>query len=150
MTASVSSSLACPRSCAARPVPGPDERRRGVRADPAPGCPGDRRDTQHAPIVRVARVPPEEWDAGFREPWLDLLTRLGAAVLNADVDKLREARADLTACADHLVPEELHDLWPVYGALLVNLRNIMDALSAVAEAQPVQAASPLAPRQPVG
>jgi hypothetical protein len=30
----------------------------------------------------------------------------------------------------------------VYGALLVNLRNVLDALDAVVEAQPVRVASP--------
>jgi hypothetical protein len=34
------------------------------------------------------------------------------------------------------------DLWPVYGALLINLRNVLDALDEVVEAQPVQVASP--------
>jgi uncharacterized membrane protein YccC len=106
-----------------------------------------------ARTVRVARVPPEEWGVGFREPWLDLLARSGAAVAGADLAALAAARADLTAFADRLTVDELRDLWPVYGALLVNLRNIIDALDAVAEAQPVEVPSsplaPPAPRQPV-
>jgi uncharacterized membrane protein YgaE (UPF0421/DUF939 family) len=99
--------------------------------------------------IRVARVPPEEWDVSFREPWLNLLHRCGTAVAGADLAELRAARAELTAFADGLAVDELRGLWPVYGALLVNLRNVMDALDAVAEAQPVQVpSSPLAPKRP--
>ena len=96
-----------------------------------------------ARTIRVARVPLEEWDRAFREPWLDLLHRSGTAVVDADTDKVRAARADLSALATRLAVDELHDdLWPVYGALLINLRNVLDALDAVAEAQPVQVPSP--------
>jgi uncharacterized membrane protein YccC len=102
-----------------------------------------------ARTIRVARAP-EEWDHSFREPWLDLLSRSGAAVAAADRTALAAARADLTVLADRLHVDELRGHWPVYGALLVNLRNILDALEGVAEAQPVQVpSSPPAPRQPV-
>lgn len=41
----------------------------------------------------------------------------------------RAARAERTALANGLVVDKLHDdLWPVYGALLINLRNVLDAL----------------------
>ncbi len=96
-----------------------------------------------ARTIRIARIPPDEWDRGFREPWLDLLHRSGAAVVSADTEGVRAALAELNTLANRLGPEELHDdLWPVYGALLINLRNVLDALDAVAEAQPVQIASP--------
>jgi uncharacterized membrane protein YccC len=96
-----------------------------------------------ARTIRIVRVPPEEWDRAFREPWLDLLHRSGAAVADADTGEVKAARADISALADRLAVEELHDdLWPVYGALLVNLRNVLDALEAVAEAQPVRVPAP--------
>jgi uncharacterized membrane protein YgaE (UPF0421/DUF939 family) len=96
-----------------------------------------------ARTIRVARVPPDEWDDDFRQPWLDLLHRSGAAVVEADTRAVKAARSDLNALANQLAVDELHnDLWPVYGALLINLRNVLDALDAVAEAQPVQVASP--------
>jgi uncharacterized membrane protein YccC len=102
-----------------------------------------------ARTIHVAPAP-GEWDRRFREPWLELLFRCGAAVAAADRAALAATRADLTALADCLHVDELRGLWPVYGALLVNLRNILDALDAVAEAQPVQIPpSPLAPGQPV-
>ena len=103
--------------------------------------------------ARLARVPPEQWDRRFREPWLHLLHRCGTAVVAADIGELRAARKELTALADSLEVDDLRDLWPVYGALLVNLRIVMDALDAVVEAQPVQVPSPSwpprPPRQPV-
>ncbi|MFZ0388541.1 MAG: aromatic acid exporter family protein [Solirubrobacteraceae bacterium] len=98
--------------------------------------------------IRLARVAPEQWDRRFREPWLDLLGRSGTAVVGADIGKLTAARTDLSAFADRLEIDQLNDLWPVYGALLVNLRNVMDALGAVVEAQPVQVPSPSWPAQP--
>jgi hypothetical protein len=74
---------------------------------------------------------------------LELLHRTGTAVAGADTSEVKAARADLGALADRLAVEELHDdLWPVYGALLINLRNVLDALDAVTEAQPVQVRSP--------
>jgi hypothetical protein len=95
-----------------------------------------------ARTIRIARVPPEEWDLDFREPWLELLHRSGTAVVDADSGGIKAARAELGALADRLAVEELPDLWPVYGALLINLRNVLVALDEVAEAQPVQVPSP--------
>ena len=96
-----------------------------------------------ARTIRIARVPPERWDHDFREPWLDLLHRCGTAVADADASEVRSARVELTELANHLAADEMRlDLWPVYGALLINLRNVLDALDSVAEAQPVQVPSP--------
>jgi len=96
-----------------------------------------------ARTIRIARVPPEEWDHAFREPWVDLLHRSGAAVADADTTEVKAAREELTALANRLAVDELHDdLWPVYGALLINLRNVLDALDAVAAAQPVRVPPP--------
>ena len=96
-----------------------------------------------ARTIRSARIPPEEWDPAFRKPWLDLLHRSGTAVVDANTGEVKAARAELSELADRLAVGELpNGLWPVYGALLVNLRNVLDALDAVAEAQPVQVPSP--------
>ena len=101
-----------------------------------------------ARTIRLGRVAPEQWDQRFREPWLDLLRRCGTAVADADTGQLTAARTELTAFADRLEINELRDPWTVYGALLVNLRNVMDALDAVVEAQPVQVPSPSWPPEP--
>jgi hypothetical protein len=96
-----------------------------------------------ARTIRVAAIAPEDWHAGFREAWLELLRRAGAAVTSADAEALRAARAELGELSDRLVGQELHGAqWPMFGALLVNLRNVLDALDAVAEAQPVELPAP--------
>jgi uncharacterized membrane protein YccC len=95
-----------------------------------------------ARTIRLARVGPEQWDPRFREPWLDLLRRCGEAVVDADFGKLKTLRTELTAFAESLEIDELRDLWTLYGALLINLRNVMDALDAVVDAQPVRVPSP--------
>jgi uncharacterized membrane protein YgaE (UPF0421/DUF939 family) len=68
-----------------------------------------------------------EWDAG----WLELLRRTGEAVRDADADRLATVRAELDELA-----EGRHR--PVYGALIVNLRNILESLDVVATVQPVE------------
>ena len=101
-----------------------------------------------ARTIRLASIAPEDWDPAFREPWLELLGRAGAEISEADKDALVAVRADLDELAADLPVGELpHGFWPVAGALLVNLRNILAALDVVADAQPVQvsAAAPKAP-----
>ncbi|HKG35950.1 MAG TPA: hypothetical protein VKA89_05880, partial [Solirubrobacterales bacterium] len=72
-----------------------------------------------------------------------LLRRAGAAVSGADVKAIEAVRRDLDAFAGALAVDELPDrFWPVSGALIVNLRNILEALDVVAEAQPVEVPSP--------
>jgi uncharacterized membrane protein YccC len=74
---------------------------------------------------------PSGWQPDFRATWLDLLGRAGAAVSAADAGEMGRVRSDL----EHVPPSD--GLRPVQGALLVNLRNIVEAMGAVAEAQPV-------------
>jgi uncharacterized membrane protein YgaE (UPF0421/DUF939 family) len=83
-----------------------------------------------------------EWDERFRGPWLDLLERAGAAIADADVSALSAVREELDALAGELGSAGLDAFWPVAGALLVNLRNTLEALGAVAGEQPVRVASP--------
>ena len=89
----------------------------------------------------------EDWDPQFRSAWVALLAGAGAAVTAADADALAQLRRDIDAAAAALSSSaELDALRPVHGALLVNLRNIVDAMEEVAAAQPVRpAVSPLAP-----
>jgi uncharacterized membrane protein YgaE (UPF0421/DUF939 family) len=92
--------------------------------------------------VALSRVPPREWDPGFRERWLDLLRRAGEAIDAADGDGLEAVRAGLDDLVGELGPGGRH--WPVYGALTVNLRNIAEALDVVATVQPVEVPRPTA------
>ena len=91
-----------------------------------------------ARTIRVASIEPTRWNADFREPWVTLLREAGLAVTDADAERVRVIRSELSELSDRLAIEQLHgDLWPMFGALLVNLRNVLDALDVVAEVQPV-------------
>ncbi len=96
-----------------------------------------------ARTIRVSPDVPGEWDPGFREAWLQLLHESGDAVTRADASQLRASREELSALSDRLAVDQLRGgQWPMFGALLVNLRNVLDALDVVAEAQPVMVPTP--------
>ena len=70
---------------------------------------------------------------------LDLVARAGAAVTDADAQAITRAREDLEAMARGLFAAGAETTpRPVHGALIVNLRNILEAMDAVADAQPVR------------
>jgi uncharacterized membrane protein YccC len=87
----------------------------------------------------------EDLDARFRDAWLDLLERAGAAVVAADAAAIDGVRADLERSAQRLTGADGGRApSPVQGALMVNLCNILAAMDAVAEAQPVAVRAPRA------
>lgn len=89
--------------------------------------------------IGLDQIPAERWHPGFRDTWLGLLDRLALAVDDADAEAIKAIRADLDRYATGLDVRELADgLWPIAGALLINLRNILEALEEVAGAQPVR------------
>jgi aromatic acid exporter family member 1 len=93
--------------------------------------------------IGLGGIAPDAWPPGFRAAWLHLLGRTGDAVRDADVEAIKAVRADLDGYARALDVRELPDgRWPIVGALLVNLRNILEALDAVADAQPVRVPAP--------
>lgn len=101
-----------------------------------------------ARTIAHARVPTGDWDPGFRGRWRELLGRAGGAITAADAEAVASVRADLSAYANELAVGHLREsFWPVAGALLVNLRNILDALGVVADAQPVAVPRPTLPPQ---
>lgn len=101
-----------------------------------------------ARTIAHARVPTGDWDPGFRERWRDLLSRAGGAIAAADAEAVTSVRADLSAYTEELDVGHLREgFWPVAGAVLVNLRNILDALDVVAGAQPVAVPRPTLPPQ---
>jgi uncharacterized membrane protein YgaE (UPF0421/DUF939 family) len=80
-----------------------------------------------------------DWDPRFRGAWLDLVGRAGTAVCEADAQAITQVREDLEAMARELFHADTQSMpRPVHGALIVNLRNILEAMDAVAEAQPVR------------
>jgi hypothetical protein len=82
--------------------------------------------------------PAEGWDPSFRDAWLGLLGALGTSITTADATAVARVRADVEDAGEELLAARRGDrARPVHGALLVNLRNIAEAMDAVAEAQPV-------------
>jgi len=91
-------------------------------------------------------APALHWDGRFREPWLRLLEETGRAVGTADAAAVAVVKSQLHEFSTELSQEDLPGLvWPVYGALIVNLRNITGALIEVSATQPAVGASPAAP-----
>ena len=96
-----------------------------------------------ARTIGHARVPTREWDSGFLEHWRELLKRAGRAISRGDAAAIASVQADLTGYVDTLAVGHLRaGFWPVAGAVLVNLRNILDALDVVADAQPLEVPRP--------
>jgi uncharacterized membrane protein YccC len=96
-----------------------------------------------ARTIGLTHVAPLQWHPSFREPWLQLVDRAGRSIAAAEVEAVRRVRSDLEAFAGGLALEQLPDgFWPVAGALLVNLRNILEALDEVAERRPLEVPSP--------
>jgi uncharacterized membrane protein YccC len=84
-------------------------------------------------------APGAGWDSRFRETWVELVTRAGAAVSDADSAAITQVREDLESAARALFSAGADRTpRPAHGALIVNLRNILEAMDAVADAQPVR------------
>lgn len=77
------------------------------------------------------------WNPGFRDGYLDVLRSTGLAIAEAEPDSIRDCRARLDDLVAEVDAEETTRLWPVYGSLLVTLRNILDAMDEVAAANPL-------------
>ena len=76
------------------------------------------------------------WEPRFRARWLDLLERTGAAIRASDAEAVDRLRHEVDAAARELSGKRLR---PEHGALLVNLRNIHDAMGHVASTHPARA-----------
>lgn len=78
------------------------------------------------------------WDPVFRESWPRLVRDAGAAIAAADPDAIREVHARLSRLVDEVgAISSSSAQWPVYGALVINLRNTLDAMDEVAAANPL-------------
>ena len=84
----------------------------------------------------------ESWGEEFAVPWLEMLGATGRASRDADPNDLLEVRGRLEAFAEDLRTTERSPEWPIYGALIINLRNIIDTMDLVAEASPIRSAQP--------
>jgi uncharacterized membrane protein YccC len=90
----------------------------------------------------------ETWGAAFADPWISMLGDAGRATSAADPAALLDVRRRLEGFTEELRATERSPEWPVYGALIINLRNIIDAMDRVAEANPI-GGPPLPIRVPV-
>ena len=80
----------------------------------------------------------QDWEPEFRGGLVGVLRQAGGAIENADQQLIRDSRARLDALVevvDSLTPPSY--LWPVYGGVIINLRNILDAMDEVAGANPM-------------
>jgi hypothetical protein len=83
-----------------------------------------------------------EWDAGFKERWVDLVDQLGAAIEQPDSQRIVGVRQDLQTLAHELSRDDLSTLhWVEYGGLILNLRNIATSMDRVAASTPAIASS---------
>ncbi len=78
------------------------------------------------------------WDDGFRTRFAALLYESGTAVEDADHQPLTEIRDRLDGFIGDLTDAGLPArLWPEYGGVLTNLRNVLAAMDEVARANPL-------------
>jgi uncharacterized membrane protein YgaE (UPF0421/DUF939 family) len=91
-------------------------------------------------LERHAKGSSAVWADTFAAAWVNLLWDVGQAVSDADTESFEALLWRIDDLSSDLVAEDgtRQPQWPVYGALLVNLRNITDSLDRVAEAHPIQ------------
>lgn len=78
------------------------------------------------------------WDPEFRQGYIAVLHEGGAGIVRAEVPRLRAARVRLDELVDLLNEQSpISRLWPVYGGLIINLRNILETMDEVAGANPL-------------
>ena len=77
-------------------------------------------------------------DVRFAERWIAMLRETGRAAVEGDPAALVDVRRRLQEFSDDLRGTERSPQWPVYGALIINLRNIVDSLDEVAAANPIR------------
>lgn len=79
-----------------------------------------------------------EWEPDFRRRWLDLLAEAADAIAATDDERVAAVRVELNRLTDDLGTTDLPTRhWPEYGALIVNLRNVVTAMAGVAAQNPV-------------
>lgn len=79
-----------------------------------------------------------EWDPEFGGPWLACLREAGEAIGAPDSVRVTQVCAELTRLAHDLSNSDLSGRhWPEYGALIMNLRNVVTSMDRVAQQNPV-------------
>ena len=79
-----------------------------------------------------------EWEPSFRDPWLGLLQEAGEAIGVPDSERVVAVRRELVRLTEDLSREDLSERhWPEYGALIMNLRNVVASMDRVAQQNPL-------------
>ena len=95
-------------------------------------------------MVRTIAISADQaryWDEDFRSRWCAMLAEHGRGRRRRGRRATRELRTELQRLADDMSTDELAgDQWHEYGGLIVNLRNVIDAVSRVAAPEPLAAA----------
>ena len=77
------------------------------------------------------------WGGTFADPWTAMLRDAGRGARDADPVVLGAVRTRLEVFSEEMRATERSPEWPIYGALIINLRNIVDAMGEVAAANPI-------------
>lgn len=79
----------------------------------------------------------QEWQPDFREALVSVMHAGGTALMEADRKKIDDCWASLEDLVDMVANHDpVSELWPVYGGILINLRNIFSAMGEFADANP--------------
>jgi uncharacterized membrane protein YgaE (UPF0421/DUF939 family) len=79
------------------------------------------------------------WADPFGQVWPGLLADTGTAVAAADAGSVAAVRDRLEQLVADIGEAGTTPRWPVHGALIINLRNVLDALDEVVAAMPQRA-----------
>jgi uncharacterized membrane protein YccC len=81
----------------------------------------------------------QQWQPDFRDALVTVMHTGGTALARADRAAIEDCRASLDDLVDMVADHDpVSKLWPVYGGILVNLRNIFESMTEVAGANPLQ------------
>jgi uncharacterized membrane protein YgaE (UPF0421/DUF939 family) len=87
-------------------------------------------------LARTIALGKDGVDPSFRLRWTVALREAGEAIQDADSERLETVRETVRALAV-AGPSENADRWPVEGAALINLRNIIESFALITEANPL-------------
>jgi uncharacterized membrane protein YgaE (UPF0421/DUF939 family) len=87
-------------------------------------------------LARTIALGKDGVEPSFRLSWTAALREAGEAIQYADPERLKAVRETIRGLAV-AGPSEHADRWPVEGAALINLRNIIESFALITEANPL-------------
>jgi uncharacterized membrane protein YccC len=86
-----------------------------------------------------AQAANQQWQPDFRDALVTVMHAGGTAVAGADQEAIEDCRTSLDDLVDMVAERDpVSPQWPVYGGILINLRNIFDSMVEVAGANPME------------